>query len=53
MVAQVRAGIQAGKAADQLAQEIDLSRHTPWGDSARANANSVRAVHRKLSAQAR
>ncbi len=49
LVAQVRAGIQAGKAADQLAQEVDLSRHQPWGASPGANAGSVRAVYRRLA----
>ncbi len=52
MVAQVRAGIQAGRAAEQLAQEVDLSRHQPWGASPGANAGSVRAVHRRLTGSA-
>jgi glyoxylase-like metal-dependent hydrolase (beta-lactamase superfamily II) len=47
MVDQVRAGIRASKSADQLAQEIDLSRHRPFG--ARSSANSVRTVYRKLT----
>ena len=46
MVDQVRAGIRASKTADQLAQEIDLSRHRPFG--AGSSANSVRAIYRKL-----
>jgi cyclase len=49
MTAQVRAGIKDGKTAEQLAQQIDLSRHQPWGASRGANASSVRALHRNLS----
>jgi glyoxylase-like metal-dependent hydrolase (beta-lactamase superfamily II) len=47
MVEQVRAGIKASKTADQLAKELDLSRHQPFG--AGSSANSVRAVYRKLT----
>jgi glyoxylase-like metal-dependent hydrolase (beta-lactamase superfamily II) len=47
MVDQVRAGMRAGKTADQLAQEIDLSRHGLFGAS--SSASSVRAVYRKLA----
>jgi glyoxylase-like metal-dependent hydrolase (beta-lactamase superfamily II) len=49
MTAQVRAGIKEGKTADQLAQQIDLTKHQPWGASRGANASSVRAIHRNLS----
>jgi glyoxylase-like metal-dependent hydrolase (beta-lactamase superfamily II) len=49
MVGQVRAGIQASKTADQLAAEIDLSRHRPFG--AGSNASAVRAIYRALSRQ--
>ena len=49
MTAQVRAGIAAGKTAEQLAQQIDLSKHQPWGASRGANASSVRAIYRNLS----
>jgi cyclase len=48
MVEQVRAGIRASKTAEQLATEIDLSRHQPFGTG--SNAGSVRAIHRKLTA---
>jgi cyclase len=51
MVDQVRAGIRASKTADQLAKEIDLSRHHPFGDG--SSAGSVRAVYRKLAARPR
>ena len=50
MVSQVRAGIQAGKTADQVASGIDLSKHGTFGANAQANSNSARAVYRKLSA---
>ncbi|MSU64950.1 MAG: MBL fold metallo-hydrolase [Opitutus sp.] len=52
IVAQVRAGLKAGKTADQLVQEIDLSRHQPWGASRGSNAVSIRAIYRRLSEQA-
>jgi len=51
MVTQVRAGLKAGKTADQVAQEINLSKHQPWG--ANSGANSVRAVYRKLAGSTR
>jgi cyclase len=49
MQAQVRAGIKAEKSADQLAKEIDLSKHGSFGANAEGNANSIRAMYRKLS----
>ena len=53
IVEHVRGGIKAGKTVDQLTQEIDLSRHQPWATTSGANASAIRAVHRKLSGQAR
>jgi cyclase len=50
MLAQVRAGINAGRSADQLANEIDLSRHQPFGAGRMENASSVRAMYRRLVA---
>ena len=47
MLDQVRAGIRASKTVEQLAREIDLSRHQPFG--AASSANSVRAIYRKLT----
>jgi glyoxylase-like metal-dependent hydrolase (beta-lactamase superfamily II) len=47
MIDQVRAGIQASKTADRLAQEVDLSHHHPFG--ARSSANAVRTIYRKLT----
>lgn len=47
MLTQVRAGMQAGRSADQLAVEVDLSKHHPFGAS--PSAGSVRAVYRRLS----
>ncbi len=48
MLDQVRAGIQAGKSADQVANEVDLSKHTPFGAS--PSAGAVRSVYRRLNA---
>ena len=50
MQAQVRAGIKAGKSADQLVKEIDLSRHGSFGVNPESNGGSIRAMFRKLSA---
>ena len=47
ILTQVRAGIRMGKSADQLAAEINLSRHEPWG--AQSGAGAIRAVFRKLA----
>jgi len=51
MVSQVRAGIRASKTADELAREVDLSRHVPFGAS--SSAGAVRSVYRKLREPAR
>jgi glyoxylase-like metal-dependent hydrolase (beta-lactamase superfamily II) len=48
MLDQVRAGIRASKTIDELAREVDLSRHQPFGFA--SSANSVRAIYRKLTA---
>ena len=50
MLEKVRGGIAAGKTADQLVQEIDLSKHGSFGVSAENNGGSIRAMYRKLSA---
>ncbi len=49
MIDQVRAGVAKGATADQLAQEMDLSRHNPWGQDKTRNTVSIRAVYAKLS----
>jgi cyclase len=53
MLQQVRAGIRAGKTADQLASEIDLSRHGSFGSKEHAkgmsNANAIRGMYRNLT----
>jgi len=51
ILTQVRAGLKMGKTADQLAQEINLVRHQPWG--ANSGAGAIRAVHRKLASSNR
>jgi glyoxylase-like metal-dependent hydrolase (beta-lactamase superfamily II) len=43
---QVRAGVKAGKTADQLVKAIDLSKHGSWGGNQDQNANSIRAMTR-------
>jgi cyclase len=48
MLTQVRAGKLAGKSAEQLAGEIDLSRHANLGASKPGNAASVKAMYRKI-----
>ena len=48
MQAQVRAGIKAGKSADQLAKEIDLSKHGSFGVNPEQNGISIRAMVRRL-----
>src|SRR5262245_35463109 len=49
MQEQVRAGLKAGQTPDQLAKQIDLSRHGSFGVNTEHNANSVRAMCRRLS----
>ena len=51
MQRQVRAGIKAGRTADALAREIDLSRHGSFGANPEQNAGSIRAMYRNLSAK--
>jgi cyclase len=51
MLKQVRAGIAAGKTADELASQINLSSHGTIAGDAAANATSVRAMYRHLTAK--
>ena len=53
MQEKVRAGLRAGKTADQLVVEIDLSKHGTFGEAAQQNASSIRAMSRNLSANRR
>jgi cyclase len=46
---QVRAGISAGKTAEELAAQINLSSHGTIAGDANANATSVRAMYKHLS----
>jgi glyoxylase-like metal-dependent hydrolase (beta-lactamase superfamily II) len=50
MLKQVKAGLQAGKTADQLAHDVNLSSHGTIADSTDANATSVRAMVHHLDA---
>lgn len=45
----VRDGIAKGVGGDQLAKQLDLSRHNPWGQDKARNEVSVRAVYAKLN----
>lgn len=49
MQGQVRAGIKAGKSADQLVKEIDLAKHGSFGANPEQNAISIRAMYKNLS----
>ncbi len=51
MLSQVRKGIRAGTSVDDLARDIDLSRHGIFGADKQANATSIRAVYRFLKAK--
>ncbi|HXJ42704.1 MAG TPA: MBL fold metallo-hydrolase [Bryobacteraceae bacterium] len=51
MVYGVRSGIAAGKSADELVREIDLRKHGLIANDADANAVSIRAVYRHLTAK--
>jgi hypothetical protein len=48
MINQVRAGLARGASADQLAKEIKLTSHNPWGLDETRNQVSIRAVYAKL-----
>jgi cyclase len=50
MQERVRAGLQAGKTADVLAKEIDLSKHGSFGANAEHNGASIRSMTKRLSA---
>jgi glyoxylase-like metal-dependent hydrolase (beta-lactamase superfamily II) len=51
MLEKVQAGIAAGKTADQLSQEIDLTRHRPFGAEPQRTAGQVRSMFRRLSSR--
>jgi len=51
MWTQVRRGLQAGKTPEQLVQEIDLSRHQPFGERPESNAGGIRAMCRNAPKQ--
>ncbi|HWB99302.1 MAG TPA: MBL fold metallo-hydrolase, partial [Bryobacteraceae bacterium] len=48
LIRQVRDGIARGASADELASQIDLTAHKPWGENAASNKTSIRAVYAKL-----
>ncbi len=51
MLNQVRAGVHAGKSADELAHQINLSKDGFIAGDAEANANSIRAMSKHLGAK--
>jgi glyoxylase-like metal-dependent hydrolase (beta-lactamase superfamily II) len=54
MLEQVRRGIQAGKTADQLVKEIDLTKHPDgYGSNGVSNERSIRNMYRKLAGEGR
>jgi cyclase len=50
MLEKVRAGLRAGKTADQLVKEVDLSKHGSFGVNTEHNGNSIRSMSRRLCA---
>ncbi len=51
MLSQVGKGITAGKSVEDLARDIDLSRHGTFGSNAQANATSMDAAYRFLKSK--
>jgi len=49
MINGVRNGIEKGVPAEQLAKDLDLSVHNPWGQDPVRNATSIKAVYAKLN----
>jgi hypothetical protein len=49
----VQQGIRAGKTAEQLADEIDLTRYQPFGAERRRTAGQVRSIYRALAAKSK
>ena len=52
MQAQVKAGLKAGRMPEQMAKEIDLSKHGSFGANAEQNAGSIRAMTRNAGLRA-
>ncbi|HZT29801.1 MAG TPA: MBL fold metallo-hydrolase [Bryobacteraceae bacterium] len=48
MIQQVRSGIARGASAEELAGEIQLTQHKPWGENENSNKVSIRAIYAKL-----
>jgi cyclase len=49
LVQQVRAGIQKGQTADQIAEGLSLSHHKGWGDDAARNKGYVKTLYPRLA----
>jgi cyclase len=50
MLDQVRRGIQTGRTANQLVEEIDLKKHGVYGANTVSTIRSIRGMYRKLTA---
>jgi hypothetical protein len=48
MINGVRNGIEKGVPSEQLATQLDLSSHDPWGKDPVRNATGIKAVYAKL-----
>jgi glyoxylase-like metal-dependent hydrolase (beta-lactamase superfamily II) len=53
MLTAVEQGIRAGKTAEQVAEEIDLTKYQPFGAERRRTAGQVRSMYRALTAKAK
>jgi glyoxylase-like metal-dependent hydrolase (beta-lactamase superfamily II) len=53
MLVAVQQGIRAGKTAEQLTDEIDLTRYQPFGAERRRTAGQVRSMYRALAAKSK
>jgi cyclase len=49
MINGIRNGIEKGVPAEQLATQLDLSSHNPWGKDPVRNATGIKAVYAKLN----
>ncbi|HEY1264829.1 MAG TPA: hypothetical protein VGF06_14975, partial [Terriglobales bacterium] len=53
MLMKVQEGIRSGKSAEQVSQEINLTKYQPFGAEPRRTAGQVRTMYRALAAKAR
>ena len=53
MLQSAEEGIRAGKTADQVSQEINLTKYQPFGAEPRRTQGQVRTMYRALTARSR